>query len=288
MLFVGFDFLWISLRFHAKLRRDSLLVFRVAAFSSRHRSADWNEVIMKTISIIIAAFTTLFAINAAAVAQTPKTDAALFQLGDQATRIPAPEGFEEATSQFERIKDLFTQTEDPGNELLAIYLPHADCDRLRAGGFGPFNFNTKVSVRRSIREVPYSAERFGMLVAEFRKSGAEILDVNSQIMKDATKRLDSAISDLNKQDVQLDLSQPVNLGEFDTRPNVYSVMLVLNFKTKSGDREVSVPVLGGLSYVRVRQRLIYVYTYRKYASAADVDVLRDFTKKWIGQIHAVN
>ena len=77
-------------------------------------------------------------------------------------------------------------------------------------------------------------------------------------------------------------------GEFDTRPNVYSVMLLLNFKTKSGDNEVSVPIAGGLSYVRVGQRLIYVYTYRKFTSAADVEVLRDFTKKWIGQILAAN
>lgn len=244
--------------------------------------------IMKTLQLIGVGFAVLIVINAAAVAQTPKTAAAVFQLGDQATRIPAPEGFEEAASQFERIKDLFSRTEDPGNDLLAIHLPHADCNRLRAGEFGPFNFNTKVSVRRSIRDVPYSAESFGMLVATFRKNGAQMLDVNSQIMKDATKRLDTAMSDLTKKDVQFDFSQPVNLGEFDTRPNVYSVMLVLSFKTKSGDSEVSVPVLGGLSYVRVGQRLIYVYTYRKYTSAADVDVLRDFTKKWVSQILAAN
>jgi hypothetical protein len=242
---------------------------------------------MKPRSINIA-FAILFVASVSAFAQTPKTSVTVFQLGDQATTIPTPEGFEEAASQFEVIKDRFTRTEAPENDMLAVHLPHADCERLRAGEFGPFNFNTKVSVRRAVRDQPYSAERFAGLVAEFRKSGAQILDINSPAMKSAVKRLDKSLSELNQQEAGVDLSQPINLGEFDTRPNVYSVMLVLNFKTKNGDSEVSTPVLGGLSYVRVGQRLIYVYTYRKYVSATDVEVLRDFTRKWIGQILAAN
>jgi hypothetical protein len=242
---------------------------------------------MKTCSIIIAVVVLLVA-SASAFAQTTKTDVVVFQLGDQATMIPAPEGFEEAASQFEIIKDRFSRTETPENDLLAVHLPHADCERLRAGELGPFNFNTKVSVRRAVRDQPYSAARFAALVAEFRKSGAQVLDINSPAMKSAVKRLDKTLSEIGKQEAGVDVSQPINLGEFDTRPNVYSVMLVLTFKTKSGDSEVSTPVLGGLSYVRVGQRLIYVYTYHKYSAATDVELLRDFTRKWIGQILAAN
>jgi hypothetical protein len=243
---------------------------------------------MKTLATIIAALAILLALSASAIAQTPKTESAVFQLGDQLTRIPAPDGFEEAASQFEAIKNQFTSTEAPENDMLAVHLPRADCERLRAGEFGPFNFNTKVSVRRVIRDQAYSAERFANLVSTFRKSSSQILDVNSSTMKSALKRVENSLSEISKQDTQVDLSQPVNLGEFDTRPNVYSVMLVLNFKTKSGDKEVSTPILAGLSYVRVGQRLIFVYTYRKYISAIDVEVLRDFTRKWIGQILAAN
>jgi hypothetical protein len=243
---------------------------------------------MKSLSVIIAAFTVLFVVTASAFAQIPKGEVSVFQLGNQATRIPAPEGFEEAASKFEVIKDQFTRTEAAENDMLAVHLPHADCERLRAGEFGPFHFNTKVSVRRAIRDLNYSAERFTSLVATFRKNGTQLLDVNSPTMKSAIRRLDNTLSELSKQETEVDLGQPVNLGEFDTRPNVYSVMLLLNFKTKSGENEVSVPIVGGLSYVRVGQRLIYVYTYRKFTSAADVEVLRDFTKKWIRQILAAN
>lgn len=250
---------------------------------------------MKTPSFVIAILAMLLVISPAAVAQKrktvvrqPKTDVAIFQLGNQATRIPAPAGFEEAASQFEKIKQHFTATEAPDNDMLAVHMPRADCDRLRAGEFGPFDFYTKISIRRAIRGEEYSSARFAKLVEEFRKSGAQILDINGPTMKGIVERLDKSLSEITQQSTEIDLSQPVSLGEFDTRPNVYSVMLLMNFKTKIGDELASVPVLGGLSYVRIGQRLVYVYTYRKYKAGADVQILRDFTKEWIGQILAAN
>lgn len=243
---------------------------------------------MKMPPVVIAVFAILLAISPAAIAQTPKTSVSVFQLGTQATRIPAPDGFEEAASQFAKIKDSFTATEAPGNDMLAIHLTHADCEKLRAGEFGPFDFYTKVSIRNAVREEDYSAERFENLVATFRKSGSQILDINGPTMKGIVEHLDKTLSKLSQPSTQVDLRQPINLGEFDTRPNVYSVMLVINFTTTTGDATVSVPVLGGLCYVRIGRRLVYVYTYRRYKSAADVQILRDFTKTWVGQILAAN
>jgi hypothetical protein len=231
----------------------------------------------------------LFVLSTASYhAKTRKPTTTTVQLGTQQTKIPAPLGFEEAASQFENIKNYFTSSEDPGNDVLAVHMPRADCNKLRAGAFGPFNFYTKISIRKANRELDYSAERFAGLVAEFRTSGAKYLDVNSPLMKAAIDRLGKGASELNQEDTSVDFSQPVNLGEFDSRPNVYSVMLLLNVKTQSADGERSVPILGGLSYVRVGQRLIYVYSYRKFKAQNDVAVLRDLTKRWIGQILAAN
>jgi hypothetical protein len=237
--------------------------------------------------VLIRAFAILFVLSTSVVAQTSKA-VDTFHLGDQVIAIPAPAGFEEATSQFETIKNQFAQTEAPDNDMLAVHLPHADCEKLRAGELGPFNFYTKVSIRRAVRDQNYSAERFANLVSTFRKSGSQIMDINGATMKGIIDHLDKSLSELSKQETQVDLSQPINLGEFDTRPNVYAVMLLLNLTTKTGDREGTVPILGGLTYLRVKQRLIYVYTYRKYTSKTDVGVLRDFTKQWISQILTAN
>ena len=241
---------------------------------------------MKPSSIIVLVM--FWTIGVSAIAQTPKPAVAVFQLGDQPTRIPAPAGFEEAASQFEQIKTHFTLTEAPDNDMLAVYLPSADCEKLRAGEFGPFSFYTKVSIRKAVRAEDYPVDRFAKLVAAFRQNGSQILDLNGPVMKAATERLDKSLSELNKQETQVELGQPVNLGEFDTRPNVYSVMLLLNITTTTADGEATVPLLGGLSYVRVKQRLVYVYTYRRYKSKADAAILRAFTTEWISQILAAN
>jgi hypothetical protein len=227
-------------------------------------------------------------VAASTPAQTPKTKPATFQLGTQVLTIPAPAGFEEAASQFEQVKTHFTLTEAPDNDMLAVYLPSADCEKLRAGELGPFTFYTKVSIRKGVRAEDYPVDRFAKLVAAFRQNGSQILDVNGPVMKAATERLDKSLTELNKQETQVDLGQPVNLGEFDTRPNVYSVMLLLKITTTTADGEASVPILGGLSYVRVKQRLVYVYTYRRYKSKADAAILRAFTTEWINQILAAN
>lgn len=237
---------------------------------------------------IISSIAILFFVSASAFAQTSKADVTTFELGNQVVTIPAPEGFEEAASQFEGVRNHFAATEAPGNDMLAVHLPHADCEKLRAGEFGPFSFYTKISVRQAVRATDYSTQRFANLVTEFRKNGSKILDVNSPAMKATLENLGKNLSELNNQETQVDMSQPVNLGEFDTRANIYSVMLLINFKTQSGAGDVNRLIAGGLSYVRVKQRLIYVYTYRKYESKTDVEVLRDFTMKWIGQIFAAN
>ena len=148
--------------------------------------------------VLIRAVAILFVLSASVVAQTRKAVDS-FHLGDQVIAVPTPAGFEEATSQFENIKNYFTGTEAPDNDLLAVHLPHADCEKLRAGEFGPFNFNTKVSVRRAIRDQNYSAERFASLVSTFRKSGSQIMDINGPTMKGVLERLHKTFSELSKQ-----------------------------------------------------------------------------------------
>jgi len=243
---------------------------------------------MKTFQLIVATFVTLIVIGAGAVAQTTKADVVVFHLGDQAIRIPAPEDFEEAASQFEPIRRLLASTEAPANDMLAVHLPHAVCEKLRAGEFGSFNFYTKVSVLRAGRDQDFSAGHFAETVTLLRKTSPQILDVNGPTMKGAVKQLDKGLSDFNKQETQIDFNQPVNLGEFDSRPNVYSVMLVMSFTTKIGENEKRFPLLAGVSLVRIKERLVFVYTYRQYKSVTDVEVLRDFTKKWVDQILAAN
>jgi hypothetical protein len=227
----------------------------------------------------------LFVFSTVAVAQQK---ASTFQLGRQTIVIPVPMGFEDAASQFESVRTRFATTEAPGNDMLTVHLPHEHCDKLREGEQAAFNFYTKVSVAKRLRDIDYSSEQFADLISTFRKDSAIILDPKSPNFKATVENVNKALTTINKQDTRVDFSQPLNLGEFDTRPNVYSIMLLINLKTQNRDGETNTFLAGGLSYVRIKQRLVFVYTYRKYDSAADVQILRDFTREWMGQILAAN
>ena len=235
---------------------------------------------------VVALMVTLFA-WVSVDAQPRPTDGSSVQMGDQRITIPAPQNFEEASSQFKIIKDTFTATEAQGNNMIAVHLPKSECDKLRSGTATEMNFYTKISVREAVRTLDLSPEQFATLIEQFRGSSSQILDFNSPAMKATLARMNRNLSDLRQEETKVDLSQPVNLGEFDTRPNIYSIMLLVRLKANPND-DVGKLIAGSLSYVRVKQRLIYVYAYRLYKSTNDVEILKDFTKQWVGQILAAN
>src|SRR5450432_1808978 len=73
-------------------------------------------------------------VSVSTFAQTRKPGNTLLQLGDTVDLIPPPDGFEEAASQFFSVDTAFTETEAPGNDMLAVHLLTADCETLRRGG----------------------------------------------------------------------------------------------------------------------------------------------------------
>ena len=202
--------------------------------------------------------------------------------------IPTPDGFEEAASQFDSVKTRFTATEDPGNDMLAVHMLTGDCEKLRHGEAGSLNFYTKISIRKAARETDFSALEFAAIPTEFRKNGATLLDINGPQMKASLDHIDKALSELSENKTKIEMGQPENLGEFDNRPNVYGIMLLVNITVQSGDNRRVEPLLGTISFVRVKQRLLFVYTYRRYESKADIEVVRDFAKHWIDSILAAN
>ena len=240
----------------------------------------------KSIWCLGCAVAIALALGLSTLAQNPKAASISLRLGDATVVIPNPDGFEEAASQFADVKDGFTATEAQGNDMLAVHLLTSDCEKLRHGGAGPFNFYTKISVQRAIRDKNYSAADFAAIPAEFRKNGAAVLDINSPRMKDAVDRIQQAMTERGTSKVGM--GQPENLGEFDTRPNRYSVMLMMNLAVQTGDERSIKPLLAGMTFMRVKQRLLYISTYRKFESKADIQVLEDFTKHWTDAILAAN
>jgi hypothetical protein len=217
--------------------------------------------------------------NAPAVAQGPQ-----YQLGTKIVTIPPPSGFAEALTQSDNFARIMIGTEVPNNEVLAAHLPLDVLSKMKKGEQYDYDFYTKVSVLKLVKALDMNEAEFASFVAHFESTAPQTMDINSPVMKGALKSIQEGLSAVSGKDVPLEFTQPQNLGSFGRSKDAYSMMLLMSLKTGTAKQ----PLLCGLSLVRVRQRLLFVYTYRKFTSEKDAELLRDFTQEWVKQILAAN
>jgi hypothetical protein len=218
------------------------------------------------------------------------------QLGDKTIVIPDPEGYEEGTSQFPRIKDLFQATEAPSNDMLLAHLPASECATLRGGGMVFLNRYTKVSVLKAAREIVISDADMTGTVAEFRRNGTKLLNADGPVVTEVMKNAGRGLSKLESKEIGLDVTETRHLGEFDVRPQVYSVLTLMMLKVDSEGKQEVRPVLMSLTFLKVRQRILYVNVYHKMSSTAALKTelkpamteVTKFATKWVNEILAAN
>lgn len=249
----------------------------------------------------LIAITLVFCFAVAAHAQPhetkPVTSTASVYLGDKLIYIPSPEGFEEAVAQFEIIRKLFVATESPVNDLLFAHLPNTDCDVLRTGQIPTLTRYTKIAVLREVRTQSFSEDDMKAVVAEFRKNGSALLDPEGSAMKAVVENVEKGLAKLDsKKKHELGFTQSQNLGEFDVRPDVYSVMLFMTYKMEIAGTPSTIPVLASLTFLKLKNRLVYVNAYHGISSPEAVKTelkpgvaaLKLFTTKWVNEILAAN
>jgi hypothetical protein len=210
------------------------------------------------------------------------------QLGDKVIVIPAPEGYEEASTQFKQIKDRFSATEAPENDMLLVHLPLTDCELLRQGSNATYAQYTKISVLRAARALNVTSAMMTQAVEGLRKSAPTFLDPNSPELQRMERHVSRRLSQADAKETKIDFGKPVMLGEFNVKPDLFSMLLLVTIKGSSGGVEVTRPMLLSVSYARVKERLIFVYAYRKFDSKVDVEPLKLFTEKWTASIIAAN
>jgi len=250
-------------------------------------------------STIILAITVGFLFAAAVNAQDheprPATTAAArpaktssVQLGDKVISIPDPEGFEEGTAQFPDFKARMEATEAQQNDMLLAHLPVSDCELFRKGLNPTYNHYTKVSVLRAGRELTVSSALMRELVDNFRRNVGTFLDPNGSAMKELERKVGQGLSRLDAKETTIDFSRPQILGEFDTRPDVNSFLMLITVTVNVAGTEQSVLVLATTNIVRVKERILFVYAFMKYRANTDMETIKGFTTKWTSSILAAN
>lgn len=244
---------------------------------------------VKPASLIVVALLTVVATARAQnheTRQQPTTTSV--KLGGKVILIPDPEGFEEATSKFETFKKRVETTEVPQNDVLAAHLSVSDCELLSKGLTPTYNHYTKVSVLKLARELDVSAGEMAAIVDDYKKNLGAYMDPDGPTMKQLDKHLEKGLGDLTSKETKVDFSKPQQLGEFDMRIDVRSFLMLMSLTVNSGGTEQTQPMLATTSFVRVKDRVIFVYSFMKYKGRADIDTIKQFTTRWTDSIVAAN
>jgi hypothetical protein len=210
-------------------------------------------------------------------------------LGDKVVHLPAPEGYEEVSQQWEHLKTAFTAMVPSNGDLLGAYMEVSDCDLLRNRQIPLMPSWLMINILREGRTHVSDKAEFARIAAYARQDADSLLDPNKNGVKTQFARVENFLADVYSKDVKLDLSKPKFLGTFDRRPNVYSNLLLLKLNVQIDGQEVeNPPLLGTMSLVLVKQRIITVLAYKKLESKDDAEKLTTLTTKWIDKILAAN
>lgn len=216
--------------------------------------------------------------------QPDVSDTATLTLGTRSIRVPSPSGLVDGGTRFDHLKSRFVVTESPGNDMLAVFIPESIVPALEKGKIPPYDRWAKVSVLTKLRATDVNAETFRRFADEFEKMSPEMIDEKSPAFQNSIANARKGLSGLLGQKVVINLSEPKSLGVFDRQANVWSMLIVSNLTDSEGTR----PLLGSLTLLRVKQRLLFVYAYSKLTNENDANDLRRLSKKWSADILAAN
>ena len=247
------------------------------------------------ISQLIIAITVVLAVSAVAhsqehepVSPVNKESNLTVRLGDRVIAIPPPTGFEEASSQFPNIKTRFQASEPPENDLIGAYLPKAECEALRRGEAVVLTYYAKASVLRMARDSAFNDSQFAEMVSYLRANSETLMDPQGAKIKQVLQQLDKVYTKEKAQETKVALAEPKNLGVIDNRANVFTIMIAMTVNIDSGGTQSTIPMLAGITYLKIKEKVIFVFTYRKYNSQADLETLKNFTINWNNGILAAN
>lgn len=207
-----------------------------------------------------------------------------YDLGSRKVKIPTPDGFINATSQFPSVTARIRATEDPGNDLLAVTVPESFVPKLKISEDIDLEFYAKVSVSKRARAIDITKDNFAALIASFEKNFGAYIEPGGPLMTSVEKNSEKGLTELLGKDTPISINETKYLGVIEKSDDVFSGMMLVSFEMYG--RKMT--TLGTLAFLRVNQRLVFVYAYRMSPSGNSVKELTQLTKKWTAKIIAAN
>jgi hypothetical protein len=224
---------------------------------------------------------------AAASAQTvPETarPAYTFEIGSRIVRIPSPEGFTKIGRRHGRVLSVQEASEPSTNEIVAVHLPTDQLPKFKTGSDRQPDFFTKVSISRIGRDEDITPESFLAVGSFIEKEFAKLTNPRGRALLAEQHYVSKNLSELLNSRTDVKWDQPVNLGVFDKSDSIHSTLTLISLSANNTPYKF----LGTVSFDYVNMRLIYVYVYKSNPVGEDLEMIREFTRKWTASIVDAN
>jgi len=208
-----------------------------------------------------------------AIAADPKIKA-----GGTELTLPGPgSGFAEAG---DKLRTTFFELLAPSsNRLLSAYVPEKTLERLNAGRSDELDIYAMVEVPRRAEYSDVTPQAFEQVLKGVEPSMGKLQLNVGELQQEMNTRLQSLGTK------PIDIGHPEMLGGIFRKSNAAGFAMLLAVK-QGEDR--SDTMAAGMAVLRVKQRLVFAYLYRKYESPETVSWVRKNLEVWCDAILAKN
>lgn len=218
-------------------------------------------------------------LGAQSPAVTHNSEPGTFRAGTRTVALPSPRGdLVETGADARQALDYMVPT---GNRMVAAFVTAGDLPFLQARQLHPLSAYGVVEVSRSAEFTDASPADFQTVVQLMDQQFGVIF---KGAVKDQQEQVNERLKALNAHAATVTLDKPVQLGNWFTKADEvgYGIAMPVSAAGKT------VNMAGGISVVRVNERLLFVYFYEPIADDKTIDAVRATTERWADAILAAN
>lgn len=207
-------------------------------------------------------------------------------IGDVPILVPIPP----AHVGGERVPKIVRQSNNPRNELLAVYIRYVDA--VLASRAVPTTFKTVYRVEVLKKAIGTKVTRHEL--ATFKRDlRSGFLERHSEALVADSNRINAAqrkdLSDYVGQVVnRISIGKLENLGVFDEGPDWVSVLLLTKAELTVGGQVVTQPMIFTINTLIIRDRMVTALVTRIYEDDGDLATVVEDSRKWTHQFYLAN
>jgi hypothetical protein len=210
-----------------------------------------------------------------------------FQVGVGGTiiDIQAPDKFHEVTSIFPEYERFFKTITPQTNRLLGAMISEEDLQRAYANQEPMLNRYMMLQVSYQMENEPVSSADFQEITSTVKKSQKALF---KKIKDQTADEVTDNVSEEYKIPVDIKIGEPVPLGTFVDQSDAYGFGNLMRYKVSSGEKEIEYDMVTGISFLKVKNRVLFAYVYSLYESEKDINWTKSKSIEWIDSILKLN